>query len=138
MKVDPQAIYNHLRDNDVPHNHAMGILANMRAESGFDAGIQERHPIRGRGGYGLCQWTGPRRRALERFAQQQGKDLWDWQMQLEFLLGEHDTDHYMDKNCKTAEDATTWFLAHWERPAVLNTAARLRYLATLKTQIEVA
>ena len=65
MKVDPQDLYKGLRERDVPHIHAMGILANMKAESNFDAGIQEKHPIAGRGGYGLAQWTGPRRRALE-------------------------------------------------------------------------
>lgn len=135
MKVDPQLIYDALRARDVPHNHAMGILANMRAESGFDAGIQERHPIAGRGGYGLCQWTGPRRRALERFAAGAGKELWDWEMQLDFLLAEHDTDHYLDRHFPNEESATEWFLTHWERPAVNNTTARLRFLGQLEHQL---
>ena len=136
MKVDPQDVYAGLRERGVPHNHAMGILANMQAESGFDAGIQERHPIAGRGGYGLCQWTGPRRRALERFAAGAGKDIWDLDVQLDYLMSEPDTDHYLDKNFADPHDATIWFLHHWERPAKPNDTARLRYLGQLEHRLE--
>ena len=136
MKVDPQDLYKGLRERGVPHIHAMGILANMKAESGFDAGIQEHHPIRGRGGYGLCQWTGPRRRALERFAANAHANLWDWEMQLDYLLSEPDTDHYLDRNFRDEAQATEWFLKHWERPAHNNTSTRLRYLGQLEHQLE--
>ena len=138
MTVDPKDIYEYLVAKDVPKNHALGILANMKAESGFDAGVQEKHPIAGRGGYGLCQWTGPRRRALERFAANAHRNLWDWEMQCDYLLSEPDTDHYLDHHFRDPESATAWFLAHWERPAHLNTHARLRYLGQIEHQIGVA
>ena len=136
MKQDPQVIYDKLRKREVPHVHAMGILANMKAESGFDSGIQERHPIAGRGGYGLCQWTGPRRRALERFAAHAGKPLWDLDTQLDYMLTEPDTEHYLDRGFEDAHDATVWFLHHWERPARPNDTARLRYLGQLEHVID--
>lgn len=135
MKVDPQDIYDYLRSRSVSHEHAMGILANMKAESNFDAGVQERHPIAGRGGYGLCQWTGPRRRNLERYARETNREVWDWKMQLDFLLEEPDTDHYLDRLFVDADQATVWFLKHWERPAHNNTSTRLRYLGQLETVI---
>ena len=136
MYIDPQRLYQGLRDRNVPHVHAMGILANMKAESRFDAGVQEKHPIAGRGGYGLCQWTGPRRRALEAFAKEHGKDIWDWNLQLDYLLSEPDTDHYLDINFANEEQSTEWFLKHWERPAHNNTQTRLRYLGQLEELLE--
>ena len=43
---------------------AKGVVANMIAESRLDPGINEIAPLvpGSRGGYGLNQWTGPRRR----------------------------------------------------------------------------
>ena len=56
----------------MPAHVAQGVALNFRDESGFNTGIQELNPHNGRGGYGLAQWTGPRRVALENFAAAQG------------------------------------------------------------------
>ena len=135
MKVDPRILYQGLLARAVPHIHAMGILANMQAESGFNPGIQETHPIAGRGGYGLAQWTGPRRRALERFAKAYGRPVSDWEVQLDYLLTEDDTDHYLDQRFETIEDATLWFLHHWERPAKPNESVRVAYVHHLANEV---
>jgi len=59
----------------------------MKVESRLDPGINEINPlVKGsRGGYGLLQWTGPRRRQFEAFAQQRGVNPSDWNTQLDFL-----------------------------------------------------
>ena len=69
---------------------AQGIAANMIAESGLNPGINEIAPLvpGSRGGYGLNQWTGPRRRQFEAFAAQQGRPLDDLDVQLDFTLWE--------------------------------------------------
>ncbi len=48
------------------------FVMNFKDESGLDPGINEANPIvpGSRGGYGLYQLTGPRRKAYEAFAQQ--------------------------------------------------------------------
>jgi len=134
-KVDPQDLYDGLRQRGVPHAHAMGILANMQAESGFDAGIQERGAKRGRGGYGLCQWTGPRRRALERFAARHKAEVSDWRLQLDYLMTEPDTARYLARRLPTGDGATEWFCRYWERPARCNLKTRLGYLAALARRL---
>jgi len=65
---------------------------NMKDESGLDAGINEISPIvkGSRGGFGLYQLTGPRRRAFESFAGQRGVALDDADAQLDFLMYELD------------------------------------------------
>lgn len=72
---------------------AKGIVANMIAESGLNPGVNEAAPVvpGSRGGYGLNQWTGPRRRAYEAFAADRGADLADWNTQLDFTLHELQT-----------------------------------------------
>ena len=71
--------------------HIAAILGNIEKESGFDTGIEEcqslivgdRDP-----GFGLIQWTGARRVALESFADSQGLPPSDTNLQLQFLWAE--------------------------------------------------
>ncbi len=64
---------------------AAGVLGNIEAESGFNAGIVEG----GSGiGFGLCQWSYGRREQLEAYAASKGKDPSDENTQIEFLIGE--------------------------------------------------
>ena len=69
---------------------AGAILSNFHAESGLNAGINEIRPVipGSRGGYGLAQWTGPRRVALEDFAQQNKLDVSQPATQLAFMKQE--------------------------------------------------
>lgn len=79
-----------LTDRGLPEHVAQGFLMNFRDESGLNPGINEQNPIvpGSRGGFGLAQWTGPRRRQLEAFAAQQGKPVSDLDLQLDFLMTE--------------------------------------------------
>jgi len=74
----------------IPLHIAQGIVANLIAESGLNPGINEIAPLvpGSRGGYGLAQWTGPRRRQYEAFAAQRGVSPDDLNAQLDFLQWE--------------------------------------------------
>ena len=54
----------------MPEHIADGFVMNFKDESGLNPGINEQAPIvpGSRGGFGLAQWTGPRRKALEAYA----------------------------------------------------------------------
>lgn len=79
-----------LIERGLPEHVADGFVMNFKDESGLDPGINEREPIvpGSRGGYGLAQWTGPRRRALEAYAAERGVPVSDADMQLDFLMHE--------------------------------------------------
>ena len=74
----------------MPEHIADGFVMNFKDESGLNPGINEQDPtVAGsRGGFGLAQWTGPRRRALEAYAGSQGKPVSDMNVQLDFLMQE--------------------------------------------------
>jgi len=88
--VDPQIIIEGLMARGVPYNAAVALAGNMAVESRFDPGINEISPLvpGSRGGYGLMQWTGPRRRQYESFASDRGAPLDDLNAQLDFLTWE--------------------------------------------------
>lgn len=61
------------------------VMGNIQVESGFDSAIIEH----GSGaGFGLCQWTGGRRTALENYASSIGVEPSNLKVQLDFLLAE--------------------------------------------------
>lgn len=74
----------------LPDHVADAFVMNFQDESGLNPGINEAAPIvpGSRGGFGLAQWTGPRRRQLEAFAAQRGTPVSDMDTQLDFLMTE--------------------------------------------------
>ena len=82
-----QEILQGLVQRGYPMHIAQGIVANLIAESGLNPGINEAAPVvpGSRGGYGLAQWTGPRRRQFEAFAADRGVSPDDTNAQLDFL-----------------------------------------------------
>lgn len=83
-------IYDGLIARGLNDAQAKGIIANMIKESGLNPGINEIAPlVKGsRGGFGLIQWTGPRRRALEAAASARGVSVSDIDFQLDYLMEE--------------------------------------------------
>lgn len=77
----------------LPPHVAQGVAGNMAVESRFDPGINEINPVvpGSRGGFGLNQWTGPRRREFEAYAKQRGLPLDDIDLQLDFTMQELQT-----------------------------------------------
>lgn len=74
----------------LPEHVADAFVLNFQDESGLNPGINEISPtVAGsRGGFGLAQWTGPRRVALEQAAMRRGVDPSDTDLQLDFLVDE--------------------------------------------------
>jgi hypothetical protein len=90
VNANEQRILAGLVQRGIPVHIAQGMVANMIAESRLDPGINEIAPLvpGSRGGFGLNQWTGPRRRALEAEAQRLGVPVDDLDFQLDFTLNE--------------------------------------------------
>lgn len=67
VALSPDYIVSELVERGLPQHIATGFALNFQDESGLNPGINEANPIveGSRGGFGLAQWTGPRRRALE-------------------------------------------------------------------------
>jgi hypothetical protein len=68
-----------------------GVLGNFKQESGFNPRVNEGGFVgapKGRGGFGLAQWTGGRQSALVNFAKKRGADPGDPNLQADFLLYE--------------------------------------------------
>lgn len=82
-----------------------------------------------RGGYGLAQWTGPRRNALESYAAEMGTPVSDPEMQLDFLVDElqgPEADAYRSLLATTTpEEAAVAFARNFLRPAEPNLNRRV-------------
>lgn len=77
-----------LESRGIPAHIAQAFVINMQDESNLNPGINEAKPIvpGSRGGFGLYQLTGPRRREYEAFAQERGVSLDNVDAQLDFLM----------------------------------------------------
>lgn len=99
---------------------ASGVLGNFYVESGLDPGQAQ---IRG-SAYGIAQWDGARRTALENFASREGEPVSDLNVQLRFLKLE--LDGWEGQNLanggfmtvSTPAEATEVFLVRFERAGV--------------------
>ena len=126
-----------LVNRGLPEHVARGIVANLRDESGLRTDINEANPtVAGsRGGYGLAQWTGPRRRALENYAADRGQDPSDLDIQLDFLMNElNSTESAAYRRllrASNASEAAVAFLNHFERPAERHRQSRELAYASL-------
>ena len=110
-------IYARLREDGWSHAQACGILGNIAQESGFRTTVLGFDQT---GSYGLCQWLGPRKRALFQFARERGVDVADVLMQVEFLLHELRTTEQAAarhlRGCLTPAAAALSFSKSFERP----------------------
>lgn len=84
------AIRQGLIDRGMAPHVADGFVMNFQDESGLDPTINEVSPTvpGSRGGFGIAQWTGPRRAALEDFAKGRGTSAGDLNTQLDYLMTE--------------------------------------------------
>jgi uncharacterized protein YcfJ len=109
--VSSSEIYNYLKSKGLSHNHILGMLANIQAESSFNAGAIGDNGTSG----GLFQHHAERFDGMVAFA---GKD-WskNWKRQIDYALREDAGKQYANKKFKTAEEASAWFTLNFERPA---------------------
>lgn len=130
-----QGIREGLISRGLPPHVADAFVMNFQDESGLNPGINEAAPIvpGSRGGFGLAQWTGPRRRELESFAAQRGGDVADPNIQMDFLVTELQGPEagaaQAILSAPTAEEAAVAVLNKFLRPAEQHRAEReARYL----------
>ena len=119
----------------LPEHIADGFMMNFQDESGLDPGINEASPLvpGSRGGFGLSQWTGPRRRALEAFAADRGTPVSNVDTQLDFLMSELQGPESAAAReifrSKTSGEAAAAIVNKFLRPAEEHRASReARYL----------
>lgn len=111
-----------LIERGMPKHVAQAFEANAQDESGMNPGINEIKPlVKGsRGGFGLMQWTGPRRKQLEAFAAQRGVPVSDMGAQVDFLIQELGTTEKRAAsrilNADNAADAAVAIMNDFLRP----------------------
>lgn len=109
---DPCAAYNDLRSSGLSHNHAIGVLANIHRESGFNPSIAE---IGGGGGIGLFQYTYPSRK--EAFV----NAVPDWQTnpvgQVRYAINsDPEGVKFANRSFSTPTEAANYFTRYFENP----------------------
>jgi hypothetical protein len=126
--------YQGLTARGLPDHIAQGFLANFQVESGLNPGINEIAPIvpGSRGGWGLAQWTGPRRRQFEAYAGERGAKADDLDTQLDFLMHELGTTEKSAAKsifaAQTPEQATRAISEKFLRPGIPHLDRRLAAL----------
>jgi hypothetical protein len=121
---------------------AAGIAGNLGHESNGFTELHELSQPENRGGYGWCQWTGPRRADFVHFCTIKELDWKSDKANVAYLL--HDLDHEYKSSVaavaktKTLADATTAFERNYERAGVVAMDSRIhwaqRALAAYKAQ----
>lgn len=120
------------RDFGLTRPQAAGIVGNCDHETGGFKFMQEIKPVvpGSRGGYGICQWTGPRRRAFEAWAAKMGLSLQSYAANYGFLKHELTSTSESRvipklKAVSTAEDAASVFSRTFLRPGIPHMASRI-------------
>jgi peptidoglycan hydrolase-like protein with peptidoglycan-binding domain len=116
-KVSPKEIYNYIKEIGLSKFHAMGMLANIQAESSFNPGVMGDKMNGEYTSGGLFQHHKTRLANLKAFAERQGTPWTDWKTQVDFALSEPEGKQYASMNFKSAADASIWFTKYFERPA---------------------
>lgn len=80
----PQIIWDYLIGKQLSSQTVAAIMGNIFQESGYNP--EAVNPDSG--AYGICQWLGSRKDALESFAASQGKPMSDINVQLDYLWSE--------------------------------------------------
>ncbi|WP_299949071.1 phage tail tip lysozyme [uncultured Ruegeria sp.] len=139
-KSNSDVIRSGLVRRGLPEHVADGFIANFKDESNLDPGINEINPTvpGSRGGFGLAQWTGPRRVALEQFAQQRGSNVSDIDTQLDFLVhelqGTESSAGQSILSTRNASDAAQTIVRDFLRPAPEHQESRSRRYANMSPE----
>lgn len=108
-------IWNYFKKKGLSDAQVAGIVGNVQFESGFDPEAVNSSS----GAYGIAQWLGSRKTALESFAKEKGTKSSDLQTQLDYYWHELETSESATytalKQSKTAEEAATVIQDKFER-----------------------
>ncbi len=142
-KTTGASIVKGLTDRGFSQDEAIAIAGNMGHESaGFQTGIKEYGTAPGKGGIGLMQWTGPRRRALLEFAKRRNgsEESWtDLNTQLDFtaheLRGAESSNFTKAMQGSSIADKTVGFRKYVERAGVPADGARIKYAQAVASEV---
>ena len=134
-KGSPEYIMNRLEGGGLTPTAAVGIVANLKAESNLDPAIKQ---LSGGPGRGLAQWErGGRfdtdRINLLKFAEKRGTDWTDLDTQVDFIIHEmavhpeYKRVKDMLNKAQDIEEATMIFLTKYEKAGKPHTSNRLKY-----------
>lgn len=115
------------RELDLTPAQAAGIVGNLGVESG--SGLDPAAIGDGGNALGIAQWNGGRMRALQAFAQSQGKSPTDFGVQLQFLAHELKTSESGAlaslRATSTPQEAALAFSRDFERPGIPHNERRV-------------
>jgi hypothetical protein len=142
-KGSPEYIVDRLRRGGLTSIAAVGIVANLKAESNLDPSIKQ---LSGGPGRGLAQWEKGGRYDTDpinliKFAKKKGTNWSDLDTQIDFILYEMKKHPEYRKvkellnKAKTVEDATLIFLRKYEKAGIPHTEKRLKYAKDLEASI---
>lgn len=135
-------VFGRLLERGMPPHVAAGFVGNLLAESNLVPHATEARPLvaGSRGGFGIAQWTGPRRRQLEAFADARGRPVEDLDLQIEFLWHELQTsergawDRIMQAG--DATEAALLVSRHYERPGIPREGHRIAHAESIQAQVD--
>jgi Phage tail lysozyme len=126
--VHPKEIAEYLQSKGLDANSIAGLLANAKAESGFNAGVYVANDVNGPGG-GLFGFHDTFDGRVHNFTDMVnacgGEDKWqaNWKGQLDYAL---QASGYPKQGFKSPADAAEWFVRNYERPAKVDYQAAIR------------
>tara|TARA_R100000789_G_C2943317_1_gene132755 strand:- start:49 stop:630 length:582 start_codon:yes stop_codon:yes gene_type:complete len=107
-----------VRQKNMPTNHALGMLANIKREV---QSLNPKEPSGDKGGGpgGLFQWSKSSGRQTPEVAKM--VKAGDWKAQIDYAIYEEDVygkpGAYLKEKFKSAEDAEKWWRVNWENPS---------------------
>jgi len=122
-----------MRDFGLTREQAAGFVGNLDHETGGFKFMQEIEPVvpGSRGGYGFAQWTGPRRRAFEAWAEENNLPLDSYEANYGYLR--HELENTSEgsvldplRNAANVTDAATIVSEKFLRPGKPNLGSRIR------------
>lgn len=117
-------------DFDLSVEDAAAIIGNAGHESGGFKSLQEKRPVvpGSRGGYGIMQWTGPRRRSYEAYCNRNDLNPADMESNYKFLfvelMGPEGKVLKEMKAARSLEDKTYIFMKKFLRPGIPHEKSR--------------
>ncbi|MBR9766042.1 MAG: hypothetical protein GYB53_21625 [Rhodobacteraceae bacterium] len=113
-------VFGRLLERGMQPHIAAGWIGNFMAESG--PGLDPFALGDNGNAFGIAQWNGPRKRALEAFAQARGKPASDLDTQIDFLFHELETSEAgawaQIQGARTAAEAAELVSTKFERPGI--------------------
>lgn len=122
-----------MKDLGLTKEQVAGIFGNFAVETGYFTLMQEVKPlVKGsKGGWGWAQWTGPRRRAFEKWADGRGLDRAADETNYAYVVyelngGPESKALIALRKCTTAKSAAEIFCAKYERPGIPHLDKRIK------------